>query len=110
VSGELDPVLPQVDAVIMLRIQFERYTDVKPGGEAPKVSPIASVREYRELFALTPERAARLKRGAVVMHPGPINRGIELDSEVADGDRSVILRQVTNGVLVRMAVLERMCS
>ena len=56
---------------------------------------------------MTAPRAARLKHGAVVMHPGPINRGIELDAEVADGERSVILRQVTNGVLVRMAVLER---
>ena len=110
VSAELDPLLASVDAVIMLRIQFERYGDGKPpaGVEAPKSSPIASVREFRGLFALTGERAARMKKGSVVMHPGPINRGIELDAEVADGPRSVILRQVTNGVLVRMAVLERM--
>jgi len=108
VSAELDPLLPEVDAVMMLRIQFERYGDTKPGADAPKSSPIASVREFRELFALTTERAGLMKKGAVVMHPGPINRGIELDAEVADGPRSVILRQVTNGVLVRMAVLERM--
>ncbi len=108
VTHELDALLPRVDAVMMLRIQFERYTDAKPpAGEAPKSSPIASIREYRELYALTPERARLMKPGAIVMHPGPINRGIELDAPVADGDRSVILRQVTNGVLVRMAVLER---
>jgi aspartate carbamoyltransferase catalytic subunit len=109
VSAELDPLLPEVDAVMMLRIQFERYGDAKPAGaDGPKSSPIASVREFRELYALTGERAGLMKKGAVVMHPGPINRGIELDADVADGPRSVILRQVTNGVLVRMAVLERM--
>jgi aspartate carbamoyltransferase catalytic subunit len=108
VTHELDALLPRVDAVMMLRIQFERYTDAKPPtGEAPKSSPIASIREYRELYALTPERARLMKPGAIVMHPGPINRGIELDAAVADGDRSVILRQVANGVLVRMAVLQR---
>jgi aspartate carbamoyltransferase catalytic subunit len=62
------------------------------------------VREFREFYALTAEREARMKPGAVVMHPGPINRGIELDAAVADGPRSVILKQVTAGVYVRMAV------
>ncbi|GJQ28992.1 MAG: aspartate carbamoyltransferase [Phycisphaerae bacterium] len=109
VGGSLDGVLPAMDAVMMLRIQFERHgegkTPAPAGAEAPKASPIASVREYREFYALTPERAAKMKKGAVVMHPGPINRGIELDEAVADGPRSVIMRQVTHGVLVRMAVL-----
>ncbi|CAG0962077.1 aspartate carbamoyltransferase catalytic subunit [Phycisphaerales bacterium] len=109
VVSSLDEVLGAMDAVMMLRIQFERHgegkTPAPAGAEAPRASPIASVREYRAFYALTPERAARMKKGAIVMHPGPINRGIELDEAVADGPRSVIMRQVTNGVLVRMAVL-----
>jgi aspartate carbamoyltransferase catalytic subunit len=105
VTDDLDGVLPATDAVMMLRIQFERYDGggANAGGTKPNV--IASVREYRARYALTSERAERMKPGAVVMHPGPINRGIELDAEVADGARSVILRQVTNGVYVRMAAL-----
>lgn len=110
VGESLDDILPRMDAVMMLRIQFERHAEGRPpvfgnAVDAPKSSPIASIHEYREFYALTPERAARMKRGAVVMHPGPINRGIELDREVADGPRSLIMRQVSNGVLVRMAVL-----
>ncbi len=110
VSRDLDAVLEEMDAVMMLRIQFERYGEKtgEKGAEPAKASPIASIREFRAFYALTVERAARLKPGAVVMHPGPINRGIELDAEVADGERSVILRQVSNGVIVRMAVLERL--
>lgn len=107
VSRDLDAVIPGVDAVVMLRIQFERHD---AGGGAPdtrKAAAIASVREYRTLYGLDASRASRLKPGAVVLHPGPINRGIEIDSDVADGPRSLILRQVSNGVLVRMAVLER---
>ena len=61
--------------------------------------------EYISLFGLTKARAARLKPGCLIMHPGPINRGVEIDSEVADGVGSVILEQVTNGIAVRMAVL-----
>ena len=103
-----DEVIGQVDVVNMLRIQFERYGEGKgeTKGEMSSSSPIASVREYRDLFGLTAERAASMKPGAIIMHPGPINRGIELDAEVADSPRSVVLRQVANGVLVRMAVLE----
>src|SRR5204862_4083823 len=101
----LDAVLGQADAVKMLRIQFERYENSKEQGSegraAVKISAIASVREYREFYTLTKERAARMKPGAVVMHPGPINRGIELDHEVADGARSVIRDQVAHGVAVR---------
>src|SRR5262245_44751112 len=111
VAHDLDTLLGSVDAVMMLRIQFERHggdakTPAPAGaGESGRSPTIASVREFRESFGLTSDRAARMKKGAVVMHPGPINRGIELDADVADGPRSVILRQVSNGVLVRMAVL-----
>jgi aspartate carbamoyltransferase catalytic subunit len=107
VSHDLDAVVGSADAVIMLRIQFERYGTEKPAGGEAKNSPIASLRDFRESYGLTIERAERMKKGAVVMHPGPINRGIELDAEVADGPRSLVLRQVTNGVAVRKAVLER---
>lgn len=110
VTHDLDAVLPTLDAIMMLRIQFERYDGAKNPGpasaSAPATNPlIPSIREYREFYALTQARADKLKAKAIVMHPGPINRGIELDAEVADGPKSVILRQVTNGVVVRAAVL-----
>ena len=95
VSYSLDEVIEEVDVINMLRIQFERL-----GG-----NPFPSVREYSHYFGLTVERMKRAKPDIVVMHPGPINRGLEIESEVADGDRSVILEQVTNGMAVRMAVL-----
>ena len=81
--------------VNMLRIQFERM-----GG-----NPFPSIREYSRYFGLTVERMKRAKSDIVVMHPGPINRGVEMESEVADGKNSVILQQVKNGLAVRMAVL-----
>jgi aspartate carbamoyltransferase catalytic subunit len=99
VSHDLDGVVGEVDVVMMLRIQFERHE----GGQ--RQGAISSVREYRELYAMTGARAARLRPGAIVMHPGPMNRGIEVDSEVADGPRSVVLRQVAHGVAARMAAL-----
>jgi aspartate carbamoyltransferase catalytic subunit len=107
VEHELEPVLPHVDAVNMLRIQFERHgEDKKESGVPSKGSPaFPSLREYTQSFALTRERAARMKDGAIVMHPGPMNRGIEIAGEVADGPRSVIFRQVSNGLAVRMAAL-----
>ena len=107
VSSDLDAVLPKVDAVMMLRIQFERHSDgpASANGEVKKNS-IASIREYRACYGLTADRAALLQPHAVVMHPGPMNRGLEIDGEVAMGPKSVILKQVTNGVAVRMAVLE----
>jgi aspartate carbamoyltransferase catalytic subunit len=108
VSHDLDEHLDRSDAVMMLRMQFERHDGEAggPGGGGERKSGvIASVREYRAGYALTEERAGLLKAGCVVMHPGPMNRGIEIDGAVADGPRSVILRQVTNGVAVRMAVL-----
>ncbi|PHQ78339.1 MAG: aspartate carbamoyltransferase [Phycisphaera sp.] len=103
VSSDLDEVLGELDAVQMLRIQFERH-----GGSSSKPSSppgVGSVREYRSLYAMTERRAAGLKAGAVVMHPGPMNRGLEMDGSVADGPRSVVRRQVSAGTLVRMAVL-----
>jgi len=112
VSHDLDSELEKIDAAMMLRIQFERHgaapsENHNPLRDGPKGGSLASVREYRSLYALTPERAERLKPSAVVMHPGPINRGIELDASVADGPRSLILAQVAHGVSVRMAVLAR---
>ncbi len=95
VSYSLDEVIEKVDVVNMLRIQFERL-----GG-----NPFPSVREYSHYFGLTAERMKKAKPDILVMHPGPINRGLEIESEVADGPNSVILEQVTNGVAVRMAVL-----
>ncbi len=95
VSYSLDEVIEQVDVVNMLRIQFERL-----GG-----NPFPSVREYSHYFGLTHERMKRAKSDILVMHPGPINRGLEIESSVADGKNSVILQQVKNGLAVRMAVL-----
>jgi len=95
VSYSLDEVIEKVDVVNMLRIQFERM-----GG-----NPFPSIREYSRYFGLTVERMKRAKSDIVVMHPGPINRGLEMESEVADGKNSVILQQVKNGIAVRMAVL-----
>jgi aspartate carbamoyltransferase catalytic subunit len=112
VTREFDPLLPQADAVMMLRIQFERHGEgaAAPGkGEAPRSASIPSIREYREFYGMTADRAARLKPGAIVMHPGPMNRGLEIDGEVAGGARSAVLRQVAHGVAARMAVLASIC-
>ena len=95
ISYSLDDVIEKVDVINMLRIQFERL-----GG-----NPFPSVREYSHYFGLTVERMKKAKPDILVMHPGPINRGLEMESEVADGRNSVILEQVTNGLAVRMAVL-----
>lgn len=95
VSYSLDEVIEKVDVINMLRIQFERL-----GG-----NPFPSIREYSHYFGLTVERMKKAKPDILVMHPGPINRGLEMESEVADGRNSVILEQVKNGLAVRMAVL-----
>ena len=95
VSYDLDDVVERVDVINMLRIQFERL-----GG-----NPFPSIREYSHYFGLTVDRMKLTKSNILVMHPGPINRGLEMESEVADGRNSVILEQVTNGLAVRMAVL-----
>jgi aspartate carbamoyltransferase catalytic subunit len=95
VTHDLDAVLPDADVVNLLRIQHERQ----------RKEYFPSLGEYTALFGLTKQRAERLKPGALIMHPGPINRGVEIDSDLADSGRSVILDQVTNGLAVRMAVL-----
>ena len=110
VSSDLDAVLAEADGVQMLRLQFERHGT----GSGDRVPPgVGSLREYRSAYALTAERAGRMKPGAVVMHPGPVNRGLEVDGAVADGDagpRSIVLKQVAAGVLVRMAVLAELLA
>ena len=95
VSHRIDDILAEVDVVNLLRIQHERQRkEYFPG-----------LGEYVALFGLTKARAEKLKPSCLIMHPGPINRGVEIDSEVADGKQSVILEQVTNGIALRMAVL-----
>jgi len=91
----LDEVIRDFDVIMALRIQLER----QQGGLFP------SVREYRTLYGLTRERVKRMKPKSMIMHPGPTNRGVEIDPDVADGERSLILEQVKNGVALRMAVL-----
>ena len=95
VSHRIDDILPTADVVNLLRIQHERQ----------RKEYFPSLGEYTRLFGLTKDRARSLKPDCLIMHPGPINRGVEIDSEVADGLQSVILDQVTNGLAVRMAVL-----
>ena len=95
VTHRIDEAVEGADVVMMLRIQLERMA----GGFFP------TTREYHRVFGLTVERLKRAKKDVLVMHPGPMNRGVEIASEVADGPFSVILDQVTNGVAVRMAVL-----
>jgi aspartate carbamoyltransferase catalytic subunit len=95
VSHDLNEVIEQADVLNCLRIQFER----KAGRFFP------GVREYAAIYGLNEERMKKAKKDAIIMHPGPINRGIELTPELADGPRSVILHQVENGLAVRMAVL-----
>jgi len=95
VHTSIDEAVEGADVIMMLRIQRER----QKGGAFP------SAREYFNLFGLTRERVQRARRDVIIMHPGPMNRGVEIDSAVADGKESVILEQVANGVSVRMAVL-----
>ena len=98
VSYDLDAVLAESDVVMMLRVQHERMTDAY----------FPSVREYSRRYGLSSDRLARLPGPAIVMHPGPMNRGVEIAAEVADSPRSTIVEQVSNGVAVRMAVLYRL--
>jgi aspartate carbamoyltransferase catalytic subunit len=95
VSNDLDDVLPKTDVVYLLRMQLERQREAL----------LPSLREYTARYGLTRERARLLADDALVMHPGPMNRGVEIAAEVADLPRSVITQQVANGVAVRMAVL-----
>jgi aspartate carbamoyltransferase catalytic subunit len=95
VFTDMDAGLKGVDVIIMLRLQNERMS----GALLP------SAQEYFKSYGLTPERLALAKPDAIVMHPGPMNRGVEIDSAVADGPQAVILPQVTFGIAVRMAVM-----
>ena len=92
---DLDEALASADVINLLRIQHERQ----------RKTMFPSIGEYASLFGLTRARLARTKPDALIMHPGPMNRGVEIESEIADGDRAVILEQVTNGIAVRMAAL-----
>ena len=94
-SYTLDDVLPELDVVYMLRIQMERLDG----------APLPSLREYTMLYGIDAARLAAMKPDAIIMHPGPINRGVELSAEAADSERAVILDQVNAGVAVRMSVM-----
>jgi len=102
-SYDIDSVLPKADAVMMLRVQRERM-NLKGGGFFP------SAREYSRRYGMDWRRMGTLQDHALVMHPGPMIRGMEITADVADSDRSVIVEQVTNGVAVRMAVLYLLLS
>ncbi|MFP4052305.1 MAG: aspartate carbamoyltransferase catalytic subunit [Phycisphaerae bacterium] len=95
ICHSLDEVIGEMDVINMLRIQFERFGS----------NLFPSVREYSHIYGMNAERLKRCKKDVLIMHPGPINRGVELTSEVADGPNSCILQQVTNGLAIRMAVL-----
>jgi len=95
VSHNLSDGLKDIDVIIMLRLQKERMT----------AALLPSESEYFKCFGLTEERLKIAKPDAIVMHPGPINRGVEIDSNVADGPQSVILKQVSNGIAIRMAIM-----
>jgi aspartate carbamoyltransferase catalytic subunit len=95
VHNRMEEAIEDADIIMMLRIQLERQ----------KNNMFPSVREYAKLYCLTPDRIKMAKKNVLVMHPGPINRGVEIAPEIADGPYSVILEQVTNGVAVRMALL-----
>jgi aspartate carbamoyltransferase catalytic subunit len=95
ISYDLDEVIPNVDAIMMLRIQLERMSELY----------FPNAREYSRFFGLNNDRIRNMKPEAIVMHPGPMNRGLEITADAADGARSVIVEQVTNGVSIRMAIL-----
>jgi aspartate carbamoyltransferase catalytic subunit len=95
VSSSIDEVLPELDVAYMLRIQMERAEGM----------PFPSLREYSRLFGMNRRRLDAMPQKSIVMHPGPMNRGVEISAEVADSDRSLVLDQVNAGVAVRMAVM-----
>lgn len=95
ISYDLDDVIKSVDAIMMLRIQMERMNELF----------FPNAREYSRYFGLNSDRMKVLKPDAIVMHPGPMNRGLEITADAADGARSVIVEQVANGVSIRMAIL-----
>ena len=91
----VETLLPDLDVAYMLRVQMERAEGM----------PFPSVREYSRLFGMNEARLAKMKPEAIIMHPGPMNRGVEISSAVADGARSLVLNQVNAGVAVRMAAM-----
>ncbi len=95
ISYDLDEVISSVDAIMMLRIQLERMSEMY----------FPNAREYSRYFGLNSDRIRAMKSDSIVMHPGPMNRGLEITADAADGARSVIVEQVTNGVSIRMAIL-----
>ncbi|MEO8564326.1 MAG: aspartate carbamoyltransferase, partial [bacterium] len=95
VFSRIEDAIQWADALNVLRLQLERM----------QAGYIPSLREYNRVFGISSERLARAPKDLLILHPGPMNRGVEIDSDVADGPHSVILNQVTNGVAVRMAVL-----
>ncbi len=95
ISYDFDSVIPQVDVVMMLRVQIERMNELY----------FPNAREYSRYFGLNRDRLKLMRQESIVMHPGPMNRGLEITAEVADSARSVIVEQVANGVSVRMAIL-----
>ena len=95
VFSRIEQAIEWADALNVLRLQLERM----------QAGYIPSLREYNRVFGVTRDRLERAPRDILILHPGPMNRGVEIDSDVADGPHSVILEQVTNGVAVRMAVL-----
>lgn len=95
VSHKLDEIIPEADVIMVLRLQKERQQQML----------LPSLREYSIYYGLTAEKLKKARRNVLIMHPGPLNRGVEISPDVADGPHSVILDQVTNGVAVRMALL-----
>ena len=95
VAWDLDEVLPQLDVAYLLRVQMERAEGM----------PFPSLREYAALYGMNATRLARMPKDAIVMHPGPMNRGVEIAADVADSERSLVLEQVESGVAVRMAIM-----
>jgi aspartate carbamoyltransferase catalytic subunit len=91
----LDEVMPHIDAIMMLRVQSERMDELY----------FPNAREYSRYFGLNTDRVKRMKKESIIMHPGPMNRGLEITADVADSARSVIVEQVSNGVSVRMSIL-----
>jgi len=95
ISYDFDELIPNVDAIMMLRVQSERMNELY----------FPNAREYSRYFGLNSDRVKRMKKDSIIMHPGPMNRGLEITADVADSARSVIVEQVSNGVSVRMAIL-----
>ncbi len=95
ISYDFDELIPQVDAIMMLRVQSERMNELF----------FPNAREYSRYFGLNSDRVKKMKKESIIMHPGPMNRGLEITADVADSARSVIVEQVSNGVSVRMAIL-----